>query len=125
LRPLGYDTEAILWLTGFFDLFHEGSKSLYPESSSVEQSFWSAFSASLPADLKHQHVAIELALHASVAVRANFNPMWAKALPTLIEYRIPLEYWVKVLRFNFKAGRLADSLITSEGCLTMLALAHC
>ncbi|KAJ3900709.1 hypothetical protein F5879DRAFT_1052620 [Lentinula edodes] len=69
IRPLGYDTEAIFWLMCILDP-PTNSFSLRPNSQEIEQSFWTAFSTTLPAHLRSQHTAIELALHIAFAIKA-------------------------------------------------------
>ncbi|KAJ3894438.1 hypothetical protein GG344DRAFT_62994 [Lentinula edodes] len=98
IRPLGYDTEAIFWLMCILDP-PTNSFSLRPNSQEIEQPFWTAFSTTLPAHLRSQHTAIELALHIAFAIKAcpagHFNPLWATSLPEMSKYRIPLQYWAQ------------------------------
>ncbi|KAJ3848985.1 kinase-like domain-containing protein [Lentinula lateritia] len=98
IRPLGYDTEAIFWLMYILDP-PTNSFSLRPNSEEIEQSFWTAFSTTLPAHLRSQHTAIELALHIAFAIKAcpagYFNPLWATSLQEMSKYRIPLQYWAQ------------------------------
>jgi hypothetical protein len=88
--PVGYETRAVFWLMGTGT--DEGYV-LHDNASLIAESFWTAFSASLPDDIPKQRVAIQFAMKIgaalSTSIAGTYNRGHFMSLQDMLAYEIP------------------------------------